>query len=133
MKANKIKYLCIINVLLLNTFFSYAQSTQNLQVGITTNAANNRFCKGTPELFQLDARASGGTLPYSYEWTFSWRSDTLRDPIIYIPSVTTGDVKLKVTDKSILQKAKKSYIRFAKLLSMRILPSTPTIPARRLR
>ncbi len=85
---------------LLSSLISYAQSSQSLQAGIISNSANNRFCEGNPEWFQLEARATGGTEPYHYEWTFSWNTDTLHEQTIITRPETSGEVRLKVTDSS---------------------------------
>ncbi len=90
----------MINVFLMNAFLSFGQTTQSLQVGIIPHSPNNRFCTGSPEDFTLEAGANGGTEPYFYEWTFSWRPDTLRTKTITVRPTTSGEVKLKVTDSS---------------------------------
>ncbi len=89
-----------MNVFLLNTFISYSQSTQNLEVSLIANPANGRYCTGKPKSFLLDASVSGGTMPYKYEWTFSWKSDTIRDKTISVLAAVTGEVRLRVTDNS---------------------------------
>jgi len=93
-------------VFLTNTFSSIAQTSQSLQAGIISYAPNDRFCKGLPESFPLEATASGGTEPYYYEWTFTWRTDTLHDKTISVQPPTGGEVKLKVTDSSRPPKSK---------------------------
>lgn len=85
---------------ILSTYSAFAQTTQSLQVGITPHSPNNRFCSGSPEVFILEARATGGTEPYSYEWTFTWNTDTIRDKTISVQPGRSGEVKLKVTDSS---------------------------------
>ncbi len=106
MKARGIQYLLIFFVFLTNTFSSIAQTSQSLQAGIISYAPNDRFCKGLPESFPLEATASGGTEPYYYEWTFTWRTDTLHDKTISVQPPTGGEVKLKVTDSSRPPKSK---------------------------
>jgi PKD repeat protein len=114
--SKQIKYLCIINVFFLNTLFLYAQSSPTLQAGIFSNSANNRFCKGTLELFQLDGRASGGIEPYFYEWTFTWNKDTLNSKTINIQPDTSGEVKLKVTDSSFPAKSKDAIYQIKEII-----------------
>ncbi|MBE0653235.1 MAG: hypothetical protein IH594_05530, partial [Bacteroidales bacterium] len=81
---------------LLHTLPSYAQTS--FKVKISSLPDKNRFCAGSPEVFRLEAVASGGTSPYTYEWTFSWSEDTLTDKIILIEPAESGEVRLKVTD-----------------------------------
>ncbi len=91
-------------------FLTFASVTyaQSLQVGIVSNDPTGRFCEGAPEEFQLNANPSGGTEPYSYEWTFSWNNDTLTSKIIPAQPSTSGVVKLKVTDSSYPAKSKEA-------------------------
>jgi large repetitive protein len=78
----------------------FSQSAQNLQVTINANPSAGRFCSGTLKSFILDAAVSGGTAPYKYEWTFSWKTDTIRDKTIPVLASKTGTVTLRVTDSS---------------------------------
>ena len=100
MKAKGSQYLSVISVFILSIFSAFSQTTQSLQVGIISHSPNNRFCTGRPETFSLEAGATGGTEPYFYEWTFTWRNDTIRTKTISIQPTTSGEVKLKVTDSS---------------------------------
>ena len=63
------------------------------------------------ENFYLEGQASGGKEPYSYEWTFSWKTDTLRGKNITVPSEASGEVKLTVTDGSHPAKSKDAIFK----------------------
>ena len=106
MKARPLYYTWLWIVFYLCTQSLHAQTTQSLQVGIISHAENNRFCEGIPEWFTLEAKANGGTEPYYFEWTFTFRDDTLHDQTISVRPETSGEVMLRVTDSSHPSKSK---------------------------
>lgn len=72
---------------------------QALQVKINSNR-DPYFCIGSNTSYYLDAVATGGTAPYSFEWTGVGIVDTIRGQSIRINLNETGVVRLLTRDNS---------------------------------
>lgn len=75
---------------------SFSQTALNVR--IDANPDKKYICKGTTEVFRFEAVPEGGTLPYEYEWTFSWNSDKKTDKQINVEVFSAGTITLKVSD-----------------------------------